>query len=98
MTAPSAAALAEVNVAGPCTFTGNQGRMLPMPNVQIMPLALVAATAVAAGNNILTGGMPSLLIVAPEKAYTVLGNITTTGISVNNQPLAAPWASLNVHA
>jgi hypothetical protein len=98
MTAPSLAALAEVNVAGSCTFTGNQGRLLPMPNSQMTPLALVKASAVAAGNNILTGGAPSLHIVVPEKSYTALGNITTTAIMVNNQLLAAPWASLNVHA
>ena len=47
--------------------------------------------------------IPSLTLVAAQPAQnnsgpvaTVLGNITSNGIQVNNSPLAAPWAPLNV--
>jgi hypothetical protein len=46
---------------------------------------------------------PSLTLTAAQPAQnntgpvaTVLGNITSNGIEVNNAPLAAPWAPLNI--
>jgi predicted N-acetyltransferase YhbS len=59
---------------------------------------VLSAQRVAASNNILTGGNPSLQITAPENKYTVLGNVTSSPITVDNQTLAGVWGALNVHA
>jgi hypothetical protein len=45
----------------------------------------------------LNGGTPPLQISAPENRFTLLGNITSSTIMVNGQPLAGVWAPLNVH-
>jgi hypothetical protein len=98
MAAASFSAIAEVNVvAGSCIFAENQGSLTALANAT-PPLAVLSAQRVAASNNILTGGNPSLQITAPENKYTVLGNVTSSPITVDNQTLAGVWGALNVHA
>src|SRR5262249_18717896 len=92
----------EVDVAGSGVFTDNQGTLLSPANTVAPPLATLTAPMVAAANNILSGGAPSLQIKRPgDTKVTALGtttvNAASTPILVNGQPLAAPWAPLNVH-
>jgi hypothetical protein len=82
-----------LTATGSCIFTDNQGLLAAAGRT----LASIGAPVVAAANNILTGGTPPLQISAPENRFTVLGNITSTTIMVNGQPLAGVWAPLNVH-
>jgi hypothetical protein len=60
-------------------------------------VALAAGTVIASANRV-TGGERSLLIEASPKRTTVLGNITSNGISVATGPLDPQWAALNVIA
>jgi hypothetical protein len=92
----------ELEVVGSGVFTDNQGTLLTAPNTSPPPLATLTAPMIAAANNILSGGAPSLQIKGPpDVKVTALGNITVNAgsdpILVNGQPLAAPWAPLNVH-
>jgi hypothetical protein len=96
MEAESFSAVAELSVSGSCVFADNQGTLFALGNARA-PLAVLSAPMVVASNNILNFGAPPLQINAPEGKYTVLGNITTTSIMVNNQNLAGVWAPLNVH-
>jgi len=82
-----------LTVTGSCIFTDNQAVLAASGRA----LASLGAPVVAAANNILNGGTPPLQIGAPENRFTVLGNITSTTIMVNGQPLAGVWAPLNVH-
>jgi hypothetical protein len=85
----------ELTIAGSCVFTDNQAVFQPTGG---RPLATLAAPLIAAGNNILTGGLPSLQIQAPPGArFTVLGNVASGTIVVNGALLAAPWEPLNMH-
>jgi hypothetical protein len=86
----------EVDAAGSGVFSENQCLLVSPGNPS--PLATLAAPLVAAANNVLTGGVPSLQIAAPDNKFTVLGNVTSNPIRVNGQNLAAPWAPLNVQA
>src|SRR5262249_46105122 len=63
MVAASFSAIVEVSVTGSCIFTDNQGILLVLGNARA-PLAVLSAPMVAASNNILTGGIPSLQISA----------------------------------
>jgi hypothetical protein len=97
-----AGSFVEVEVTGSGVFTDNQGTLLTAPNTSPPPLATVTAPIVAAANNVLSGGVPSLQIKGPpDVKFTALGNVTVNAMSdpilVNGQPLAAPWAPLNVH-
>jgi len=91
-----AGSLVEVDAAGSGVFGDNQCILLSPGSPS--PLATLAAPMVAAANNILTGGAPSLQITTPDNRFTVLGNITSNPIKVNGQNLAAPWTPLNVQA
>ena len=85
----------ELTVVGSCVFTDNQA-IFVVPGSR--PLARLSAPMVAAGNNILTGGTPSLQIQAPTGGkFTVLGNVASGPILVNGAALAAPWEPLNMH-
>jgi hypothetical protein len=85
----------ELNAAGSCIFTDNQCILLVPGNAR--PLAKLSAPLVAAANNILTGGMPSLQIEPRDNKHTILGNVASGTILVNGAPLAGPWEPLNVH-
>jgi hypothetical protein len=92
----------ELEVTGSGVFTDNQGTLLTPPNTNPPPLATLTAPMIAASNNILSGGAPTLQIKGPaDIKVTALGNITVNAASdpilVNGQPLGAPWAPLNVH-
>ena len=81
----------ELDVTGSGIFTDNQCILLVAGNTKLPPLAMLTAPIVAASNNILTGGAPSLQMKASQ--YTALGNITSSPIP----DLAAVWGPLNVH-
>ena len=80
----------ELDVTGSGIFTDNQCILL-VAGKKLPPLAMLTAPIVAASNNILTGGAPSLQMKASQ--YTALGNITSSPIP----DLAAVWGPLNVH-
>jgi hypothetical protein len=91
-----AGSLVEVDVTGSAIFSDNQCVLLSAGNPS--PLATLTAPMIAAANNILTGGAPTLQIAVPPDKFTALGNVTTTPISVNGPPVTGVWAPLNVHA
>jgi hypothetical protein len=91
-----AGSFVEMTVTGSGIFTDNQCILLVPPDMRPSPLATLSAPIVAAANNVLTGGAPSLQIEVPKNTYTVTGNLTTEPILVNNQNLPAVWAPLNV--
>jgi hypothetical protein len=94
----SFSALVEASVAGTCIFSDNQGTLVSgVVGAAPPPLAIISAPILAAANNLLSGGSPSLQIEAPNNQYTVLGNVTSNPILVGSTPLAGPWAPLNVH-
>jgi hypothetical protein len=82
-----------LTTTGSCIFTDNQALLAASGRA----LASLGAPVVAAANNMLNGGTPPLQISAPENRFTLLGNITSSTIMVNGQPLAGVWAPLNVH-
>lgn len=91
-----AGSFVEMTVTGSGIFADNQCILLVPPDMRPSPLATLSAPIVAAANNVLTGGAPSLQIEVPKNTYTVTGNLTTEPILVNNQNLPAVWAPLNV--
>jgi hypothetical protein len=90
---PPLPSFVSLTATGSCIFTDNEALLAANGRA----LASLGAPVVAATNNILNGGTPELQISAPENRFTLLGNITSSIIMVNGQPLAGVWAPLNVH-
>ncbi len=68
-----------------CTHQGTRG----LPAVVLStPVALLNANRVRSGD-------VSIAVIG-SRCFTALGNITTGVVRINNNPLAAPWAALNV--
>jgi Right handed beta helix region len=68
-----------------CIHQGTRG----LPAVVLStPVALLNANRVRSGD--------VSIAVLGSRTFTALGNITTGVVRVNNNPLAAPWAALNV--
>jgi Family of unknown function (DUF6519)/Right handed beta helix region len=68
-----------------CTHQGSRGLPAVLLNT---PVALVNANRVRSGD--------LSIAIAGSKTFTALGNITSGVVRVNNSPLPAPWAALNV--
>lgn len=68
-----------------CTHQGSRGLPAVLLNT---PVALVNANRVRSGD--------LAIAIIGSKAFTALGNITSGVVRVNNNPLPAPWAALNV--
>ena len=82
-----------------CEFSGNQCTHTASGSTGTQPDVLLAAPAVIAANNRIAGPKgPSLALQTQEGHFTVLGNVTSGEILVQNAALAAPWAALNAHA
>jgi Family of unknown function (DUF6519)/Right handed beta helix region len=84
-----------LETAAACLFNDNRCSLIGPKGV---PTARVAAGAAIAASNYLqgTGAVGLELLVASGNPFTVLGNLSAEGISVNGTPLAAPWAQLNM--
>jgi hypothetical protein len=86
-----------VGVAGTCLLSDN--RCL-LTSGQGMPAAVVGAGALVANANSFetNGELPAALLEVPRGPVTVLGNVATSPIFLNQNPLPPPWAPLNVIA
>jgi len=91
-----------------CIFGENQCFLDSAPGTsQVLVVGLESLQSIIASSNLVrgpsstaTGGFqPSMALIVPgtdRPPVTVVGNITTQGISVNNTPLSTPWAPLNL--
>jgi len=91
-----------------CIFGENQCFLDNSPGTsQVLVVGLESLQTIIASSNLVrgpsstaTGGFqPSMALVVPgadRPLVTVVGNITTQGISLNNNPLPTPWAPLNL--
>ncbi|HKD84303.1 MAG TPA: DUF6519 domain-containing protein [Terriglobales bacterium] len=106
---PQAAATVIISAQQGCTFSNNQcflddpsGGNSPVLVTSITAQAIIASGNLVKGPTLFTSGAPappSLALNVPATKIlpmTAVGNITSNGIFVNNSPLAAPWAPLNV--
>jgi hypothetical protein len=86
-----------VGVAGTCLLSDNR---CVCQSSQGMPAAIVGAGAIVANANTFEASaqLPSVLLEVPQGPVTVVGNISTSPIFLNQNPLPAPWAPLNVIA
>ena len=81
---------------GPCTFSDN--RCFHLAGARV-PVVQLSAGAIIASANYLQGldDVSGLSLVVPDAgAFTVLGNIVSGSVELNNAPLPAPWSALNV--
>ncbi len=89
-----------ISVAGKCLFSDNQANLLAPENIPV--LVLQASAAVLNANHFERPGPPDMevarLHVTTADSFTVLGNITTGRILVNDEELKDPWKPLNVIA
>jgi hypothetical protein len=92
--------------AGQCVLSANvckQAAQLPGNDV-VAVVTVVALTCIASNNRILSAGqLGGLSITVPNNnkdllSATVVGNIVSTWIHLNGNPLPAPWHPLNVIA
>jgi len=66
--------------------------------LRVAAAVALASRAVIASSNRVVGGVRSVAVQAPAARVTVLGNITSNGITVAGAALAAPWLALNATA
>jgi hypothetical protein len=99
----------DVEIGGPCIFDNNQC-FLDNPGLAGAggappAVVFISADSIIAGNNRVRGlagalAMPSVAMALniPANAITVVGNVCSGPISINNAALTPPWAPLNVIA
>ncbi len=98
LTVYGGAPAARIVVSGPCTFCENHVRVLPDTR---MPALELRATAAIVSQNFLEaarGDLPAADIITVKGPFTVVGNISSGGLRVNNAPLSSPWQQLNIVA
>ena len=80
-----------VAVEGDVVAHGNQVRT----SAEGASALQVRATSASVATNRLRGGNPSAQLDVDPKRLAVLGNLTSSGITVAGSPLGSPWSALN---
>ena len=82
-----------VSVGGDIQFGDNRCELRSFQ----APAVALNSTAAVVSSNIVRGGQPSLVLTVPPERVAVLGNATTSAITVNQNPLTGTqWAPLNI--
>jgi hypothetical protein len=104
--APSIRPLVEANVVGSCLLRGNRAALTSASSSATAtkfsgattPVNTISAyaTVLVASDNFVNAyaGVTGLALTGTGKA-TVLGNISTSGITLGGSALSAPWNTLN---
>ena len=80
-----------VAVEGDVVVHGNQVRT----SAEGAPALLVRASSASVATNRLRGGNPSADLEVDPKRLAVVGNLTSSGITVGGAALGSPWSALN---
>ena len=91
MSSRGASPVVHIRFSGDCIFSDN--RCDSRGNPRGAAVRLECATGIVSSNRV-GGGKPSIELTSDPASVTVLGNITSNGIT----PLGAPWVALNVVA
>ncbi|WP_266156975.1 DUF6519 domain-containing protein [Dyella silvatica] len=106
LTGNSVIPLVDIGQGGHCGFTGNVCQQTGTPDTANPVVQIACDTAIAGNNRIVSSSIQTGLAITvttvsidkQEPAATVLGNIVSRRITLNNDMLKAPWEPLNLLA